>query len=134
LLAGAVGGGDHAVEPAQPQEEGQQPQAGAALQAEGQVQGDLQAVQEGQPCRAVEEGGLGGVEVEAALALQPVLQGGAGHAGLVGLAALGRVGAAGVAEVVQRLGGVGAVPAEGLWPGGGRGGRLRGRHGSYPCG
>jgi hypothetical protein len=132
LLAGAVGGGDDAVELAQAQEQRQQAQAGTALEVEDEVGGDEEAVQEGQPGGAVEEGGGVGVECGPLLAAEPVLQGGAGQSGLVGVAALGGVGAARVLEVVQGLGLFGAAPAEGLWRGGVRGGSLRGSHGSSP--
>jgi hypothetical protein len=82
-------------------------------------------VQEGEPLRAVAEVGDDGVEVEAALPLQPVLQGGAWHTGLGSEAALGRVQPAWVVEVGEGLGGVGTGPAERLWTGCGLGGRLR---------
>jgi hypothetical protein len=61
--------------------------------------------------------------------VEPVLEGGTRDAGLLGELALRRGGALGVGKVVSGLGGFGATPTEGVWPGVGSGIKLRGSHG-----
>lgn len=134
LLAAAVGGGDDPVELAQAEEVTQESQASAALESKDEVSGDQEAVQEGEPLGSIEEACGDGVEVEATLAVQPVLQGSAGQLLSSGKLASGTAESLLLVEIVaQPLGGGSAVvTGQGRGGRGGvRGGRIAG-HGSAP--
>jgi hypothetical protein len=99
---------------------------------EDQVQGQQQAAQEAIADWTLEESHEFGFEVGMASLLEPILQRGPRHAGLLGEPALGVARPVGMVEVVAGLGGLDAVPTEGVWPVVGRGVKLRRSHGPCP--
>ena len=137
-VLGAVGRGDEGVEASLDEEAAEVADAAGAGLVEGGMGGQDEAAQEAFAGHAVQEGshvGLVGVAVVVLLlASQPVVEGGVRDTGLLGELASGRVRWLAVAEVVEGLRGVGATPAEGVWPGVGVGVKLTGSHGLCLCG
>ena len=80
----------------------------------------------------LEEGHEFGFEIGMLGLLEPVLKSRTGDAMLLGELALRAEGATGMLKVVLGLGGLGSIPAKGVWPGVRRGIKLRGSHGPYP--
>ncbi len=106
-LVGAVGGGHEGGQLGEFEEPTQGPQPGGAVLLEDEVNGEQQALEEGETFGGVEEGDEGGGSGGTPLTLPPVAEGGVGDAGRAGgVAPHGgtRPGILGVGEVACGLG------------------------------
>ncbi len=128
----AKGRGDEAVQACEFQEAAQQADAGGPCQMENKVEGQQEASQEAVTRGTLEESRQFGIEFRMLGLVEPVLESGTRNAGLLGELPLGAGGTVGVMEVVSGLGGIGSIPAEGVWPGVGVGVKLRVSHGPCP--
>jgi hypothetical protein len=126
----AVGGSHEGRQVRQFEEATQRPNAGSALLLEDEVEGEQEALEEGEAGRGFKEGDEFGRGVGVALALFPVAQGGVGDAGGTRGVACGLAGAVWVESVVEVARRFGAGIAKRRFRGRRCQGMLVGKHGS----